>query len=196
MGEYSSLRVWKSLESERGSIFDRLYDLKKSGFEGDIYKELKVDFWEFGRVEFEIFNGVPHFAHTPNDLRKLDKVVLECKYNVPAAWLLCFDFTELNVKEDIDCAVFTALTTVEKIKARFKSFSLKKNVKNPSMREDLASLEKFLSLQQPQDVIMASSDMIYYNPDGEFGVDYVRKDINSKIQEARKLLDVPYWKKQ
>lgn len=198
MGEYASLRVWKKLESAKGSIYDRIHQLQVQGMkEQDSYKEMNLDFWEFGRVIYQEINGITYFSRTPNNFREQMKYLLECKYDISAAWLTCFEFSEFQVGQAGECGVFTAETTVKQAKERVTKvhYSLL-DFENEHLREQLEQVQTFLQQSADDDLLCISSDMIYYSPDGEFGVKYIKDTINDKVKQFRELFSVPHWRKQ
>lgn len=204
MGEYASLRVWKKLENAKGSIYDRIHQMRLQGMkENDAYKEMNLDFWEFGRVEYQQIADTTYYSRTPNNFREQMKYLLECKYDISAAWLMCFEFSEFQVdkagsiQDDGDYGIFTAGTTVKQARERISNVQYTLlDFENQNLRDQVIQVETFLQQSDDDDIIRISSDMIFYSPDGEFGVKYVKEMINSKIKSIRELFSIPHWRKR
>lgn len=197
MGEYASLTVWKNIEKESGSIFSRFCKLQEQGIpDNDIYSQLRIDYWGFGHIHTAKFNEKTHYSYSPMDFVKRELYMQECKYNLPLEWLLCFRFPEFKVEGDNQFGKFTAQTTVGKALQGLREIDFQtQSDKVHHLKENIENLIRFLEFHNEDDILIASSDMIYYSPDGEFGIDYVKNEINEKVKTTREMVAAPHWRK-
>lgn len=204
MGEYANLQRWQKLDNAKGSVYEKYYNLTKKGFDLEkIFNELNLDFWEFGSLRFTNIDNQIYFNHQSMDLFERAGSLLEWKYDIPVSWLLAFSFDEFEVtssgstEDEPEFGSFFARTTAGKAISRILAIPREDQLKIGSshMVDELSRVTMLLSDSFDDDIIVISAGMIYYSPDGKFGADYVKKDINEKVKKVLESIRVPHWKK-
>lgn len=198
MGEYSKFAIMHKLPEDRINFFRQIYEVQqKNGNIDEFLKKKGYDLWSFGLTEFFIVKNQVFYTFTPMDIRKQMNEQRVCKYNISSEWLLCFDYKEMKVVGE-EVGVFKAMTTVNNALQRLKGIQYKvDNEESRKFNDKVKDIIYFLEFNaNPQtDLLMLSSDSIYYSTDGEFNNQYVRQDINKKISSVKKLVYAKNWQK-
>lgn len=197
MGDYASMKTWTNVEQSKDDTFRNYHRLLSEGRSyGEIQEMLGLN-PEFGYIQFVTHQGETYATHIPGNLMLQEMSMKECKYDIPKEWLTCFGIGEFHIHEDGDFTVFTAHTTVEKAMLRLEDILQSNDSKRHrdalNLMSDIKRLNEFLVTKDPMEMLVVSSDMIYYNADGTFGTDKVRTEINRKVAEVTRQLTVPQW---
>lgn len=190
MGEYATMKVWVKKEDVKDANVLKVLDLSNSGVPiPEIYDQLGLNF-EFGSVTEFLYEGSTYINHFPFDLRKQEQVMKSCKFDIQKEWLACFAPGEFHVYDKGDFTLFTANTTVKDALTRLGN--VKANQTSKEFQE-VKALISFLKNHDEKGMLVLSSEMIYHSCFGEFPPNFVRNEVNKKVSELTKTLQVPHW---
>jgi hypothetical protein len=192
--EQATLTIQRKMQNgSRYSIYRELFKSHKDGgsFE-EVVRKMDEEPDTFGKVRFVEGQGGVHYEHLPLGER-LSHHQLQTQMDIPAEWLFCFSFQEMNVI-GLDMGVFEAYTTVEKALSRLEWMDIPSGHELYTKRRDLYVWLK--DNARLEDRIRLCSEWIYYHPEGKYDYFFVRQDINRRIALLKSQLTCEHWTKK
>ena len=192
--EKATLTIQKKMQNGSSyAIYKELFKAHKSGVPFDDVIQKMVEKPElFGKVQFIEKLGGVYAEHIPLGA-ELAKHQLECEMDIPAEWLFCFSFQEMNVI-GLDMGVFEAVTTVDMALRRLEWIDIPSSHELSIKRRDLYVWLK--ENARLEDRIHLSSQWIYYHPDSKYDYHFVRQDINRRISLLKSQTTCSHWTKK